>query len=144
MCSAISSLYQSHPHVLPPKPEWTKFCIHIITFMAGFRHADPPGNFFSQTENISKVFPLIWGQSESRDGIQECLKAFYSIISSEDSYSAPSCALASVIDKIPQYLLEGATHDLLEDSNLPHGEARTVLALQVVAMTNFASFLWQH
>ena len=132
MCSAISTLYQSHPHVLPAKPEWTKFCTFVISCMASFRQGNPPvGNFFSQTDNISKIFPLVWGQSESPDGIQECLKAFYSIISSEDSYSAPSCALASVIDKIPQYLLEGATQALLDDSNLPQGEARTVLALQV-------------
>ena len=64
-------------------------------------------------------------------GVQECLKAFYAIITTEDdSFAKPSCALLHVVDKIPDVLLGSATRAMLEDSGQPQFEAKTVVGLQ--------------
>lgn len=102
--------------------------------MSGFR---PPENeqdaetFSQMTEEVSQMLPLVWGRSEAVDGIQECLKAFYVIISTEDSYNKPSCALLHIIDKIPKSFLDLSTKTILEESGQQNGEAKTVVGLQV-------------
>ena len=66
-------------------------------------------------------------------GVQECLSAFYAIITTEDDSfagSKPSCALLHVVDKIPDVLLGSATRAMLEDSGQPQFEAKTVVGLQ--------------
>ena len=64
-------------------------------------------------------------------GVQECLQAFYAIITTEDdSFAKPSCALLHVVDKIPDVLLGSATRAMLEDSGQPQFEAKTVVGLQ--------------
>ena len=62
-------------------------------------------------------------------GVQECLNAFYAIITTEGD-DKPSCALLHVVDKIPENLLHGATRHMLEDSGQPQFEAKTVVGLQ--------------
>ena len=37
--------------------------------------------FIETADNISKVLPLIWGQSTNTQSISECLNTFYDIIS---------------------------------------------------------------
>ena len=64
-------------------------------------------------------------------GVQECLSAFYAIITTEDdSFHKPSCALLHVLDKIPDLFLGRATRAMLEDSGQPQFEAKTVVGLQ--------------
>ena len=38
-------------------------------------------SFVNTADNISKVLPLIWGQSTNTQSISECLNTFYDIIS---------------------------------------------------------------
>ena len=38
-------------------------------------------SFVDTADNISKVLPLIWGQSTNTQSISECLNTFYDIIS---------------------------------------------------------------
>ena len=88
----ISRLYRAHPNVLPHPNDWTKLAVLVVNLLSGFRSNanssngnknDDEQQFASDTEEISQILPLIWGRSETVDGIQECLKAFYVIISTE-------------------------------------------------------------
>ena len=91
MSSAISCLYQSHPEVLPQPAEWNSLAVLVVKLLAGFRMANKEGRdeeeeekeFFRETDEVSKILPLIWGQSDATDGVDDCLKAFYIIISTE-------------------------------------------------------------
>eukprot|EP00094_Tigriopus_californicus_P007715 TCALIF_07430-PA protein Name:"Similar to USP35 Ubiquitin carboxyl-terminal hydrolase 35 (Homo sapiens)" AED:0.04 eAED:0.04 QI:47/1/0.90/1/1/1/11/0/1115 len=133
----IARVYQNHPCVLPNPTEWSRFSVLIVTLLAGYQiHAvkSDQMNFFEATDEVSQMLPLIWGRSAATDGIQECLKAFYSIISSEgkDALSSPSCGLMAIIDKIPNVFLERATQAILDESSQATGEARTVIGLQTM------------
>ena len=132
--SAVSSLYQTHPDTLPPPHEWHRLAVHTVNLLAGYkRPADDARvqDFASSCANVSRMLPLVWGRSEATDGIQQALKAFYAIISTEDSYCKPSCALLNVIDKVPRAFLDMATHTILEESGQQQGEAKTVIGLRV-------------
>ncbi len=50
-----------------------------------------------------------------------------------ESDSKPSCALVHVVDKIPHQFLELAAKSILLESGQQQGEAKTVVALQVIA-----------
>lgn len=133
----IARVYQKHPCVLPNPTEWSRFSVLVVTLLAGYQvHAikSDQMNFFEATEEVSQMLPLIWGRSAATEGIQECLKAFYSIISSEgkDALSSPSCGLMTIIDKIPNFFLERATQAILDESSQASGEARTVVGLQTM------------
>ncbi len=142
MAAAISGVYQSHPEVLPNQSEWPKLAVLVVKLLAGYRLdtssvedgaiATATETFFSEAQEVSMMLPLVWGRSEATDGVEECLKAFYVIISTEESYSKPSCALVSVIDKIPRRFLNLSTKAILEESGQQQGEAKTVIGLQTM------------
>ncbi len=95
MAAEVSRLYQRHPDVLPNSSDWTNLSMFVVLALSGYRPpdcsedadaeaiAEARETFFRDTEEVSKIFPLLWSQTEATDGIQECLKAFYSIISTE-------------------------------------------------------------
>ncbi len=96
VASAISALYQSHPEVLPPSSEWSRLAVLVVKLLAGYRlpqQVEGEANeeqeeaakeeFFRETAEVSKMLPLVWGRSDDTDGVEECLKAFYVIISTE-------------------------------------------------------------
>ena len=78
-------------------------------------------------------------------GVQECLSAFYAIITTEDDSfagSKPSCALLHVVDKIPDALLSRATRAMLEDSG-QHGQPQLFEAKTVVGLQNLIEWTTQ-
>jgi len=133
VAAEVSRLYQRHPDVLPNPCEWSRLAVLIVKLLASFRLPQEDSlkaAFCSETAEISKILPLVWSRSEARDSLDECLKAFYCIVSTEDSDSKPSCALLNVIDKVPRPYLEMATTTILEESSHQQGEAKAVYALQ--------------
>lgn len=97
----IARVYQKHPCVLPNPTEWSRFSVLVVTLLAGYQvHAikSDQMNFFEATEEVSQMLPLIWGRSAATEGIQECLKAFYSIISSEGKGKIKEKAVRALID----------------------------------------------
>lgn len=87
VAAEISRLYQAHPDVLPFATEWNRFAVLLVNLLAGYRRVEGEDSssdaFERDTAEVSRMLPLVWGRSEDTDGIQECLKAFYIIISTE-------------------------------------------------------------
>ena len=112
-----------------------------IFFSDNFRCQDPnpttgvvSTSFVEKADAVSEILPKIWGQSlESRDCIQEGLRLFYLIISSSsDTYSRPSCALMSFIDKVPSAMMEKAMETIIDPKeSISTDEGQTVTGLQV-------------
>ena len=112
-----------------------------IFFFDNFRCQDPnpttgvvSTSFVEKADAVSEILPKIWGQSlESRDCIQEGLRLFYLIISSSsDTYSRPSCALMSFIDKVPSAMMEKAMETIIDPKeSISTDEGQTVTGLQV-------------
>ena len=112
-----------------------------MIFFANFRCQDPnpttgvvSTSFVEKADAVSEILPKIWGQSlESRDCIQEGLRLFYVIISSSsDTYSRPSCALMSFIDKVPSAMMEKAMETIIDPKeSISTDEGQTVTGLQV-------------
>ena len=132
---AVSRLYSEHPEVLPHRDKWTEFTLLVVKLMAGYgTPASGPGDreaFGADAQEVSRMLPLIWGRSVDTQGVQECLTAFYAIITTEDdSFNKPSCALLHVVDKIPDAFLRSASRTMLDDSGQPQFEAKTVVGLQ--------------
>ena len=113
----------------------------IVNLLSGYRCQDPnpvtgvvSTTFVEEADAVSEILPKIWGQSlESRECIQEGLKFFYGVISSSsDTYSRPSCALMSFIDKVPSAMMEKAMNTIIDPKeNLSSDEGQTVTGLQV-------------
>ena len=139
VAAAISQLYQTHPQLLPHSSEWPRLAVLVVRLLAGYRMPDrlqaqpeQMGQFFMEVAEVSRILPLVWGRSHATDGVEECLKAFYVTISTEDSYSKPSCALASAITHIPRPFLDLSTKTILEESGQQQGEAKCVVGLQTM------------
>ena len=63
---AVSRLYSAHPEVLPHKEKWTEFTLLVVKLMAGYSSgvtAEDRERFASDSEEVSKMLPLIWGRS---------------------------------------------------------------------------------
>ena len=114
---------------------------HQHIFSDNFRCQDPnpttgvvSTSFVEKADAVSEILPKIWGQSlETRDCIQEGLRLFYLIISSSsDTYSRPSCALMSFIDKVPSAMMEKAMETIIDPKeSISTDEGQTVTGLQV-------------
>ena len=142
MAASIGRLYSSQStSLLPGSPEWKKVTTLIVNLLSGYRCQDPnpmtgvvSTSFVEKADAVSEILPKLWGQSlESRDCIQESLRLFYVIISSSsDTYSKPSCALMSFIDKVPSAMMEKAMETIIDlKESLSNDEGQTVTGLQV-------------
>jgi hypothetical protein len=84
---AIARLYTTHPEVLPHREKWTEFTVLVVKLMAGYRMqtetAEARKTFSAAADEVGKMLPLVWGRSTDTEGVQECLKTFYDIISTE-------------------------------------------------------------
>ena len=102
LASQLSLLYQKYPEALPAQTAWTEFTLLVVNLLSGYRFsgstaaaaASTAGGgagggvrtldaFVEHSKEVSKLLPLIWGRSPATEGVQECLKAFYVIISTE-------------------------------------------------------------
>lgn len=155
MAVEVSKVYLNHPALLPPEQDWTKFCLVVIHLLAGFRRfshePEVKRAFWTKTEHVSRMLPLVWGRSESVNGVQECLKAFYVIISkNEENFTQPSSALSCLMEKIPSHFLNVAADVILRESSQQQGEANAVIALQTMLewlsldRTNAVTSVWLH
>ena len=64
---AVSRLYSAHPEVLPHKDKWTEFTLLVVKLMAGYSSgvetSEERERFAADTEEVSRMLPLIWGRS---------------------------------------------------------------------------------
>ena len=69
---AVSRLYSAHPEVLPHKEKWTEFTLLVVKLMAGYSSgvtAEDRERFAADSEEVSKMLPLIWGRSVTDDAV---------------------------------------------------------------------------
>lgn len=142
VAASIGKLYNiQSAAMLPAQPEWQKVTSLVVKLLSGYRCQDshPVTNvvsiaFVEKADLVSDILSRIWGQSlETRECIEEGLRLFYDIISSSDSYSRPSCALMSFIDKVPSAMMEKALETIIDEKSVTtnYEEGRTVVGLLV-------------
>ena len=78
------------------------------------------------TDKVASILPPLW--SRCPDAALESLNTVYLLISSTGDTEPCKC-LASVIEKMPQILVLGASQKILEQSESEAGEGRLVAAL---------------
>ena len=79
----LSKLYRAHPYLLPSSNECHVWSREVITFLSGYRRPNPmTKDFLNDAEEVSRLLPLLWDHSYSRDEtIQDGLRNFYALIS---------------------------------------------------------------
>uniref|UniRef100_A0A8B9QQY9 Ubiquitin carboxyl-terminal hydrolase n=1 Tax=Anas platyrhynchos TaxID=8839 RepID=A0A8B9QQY9_ANAPL len=115
-CAKISKLLSQHPQCIPTGKHQVLFCQQLIRCIGQFQCVSEGEEdimeFLEHVNKVSGLLQRIWRTQTS--AILPSLKELFTIISS----TAPSNALASVVQFVPLELMDGVIRNLTNDDSI--------------------------
>ncbi|XP_029458064.1 ubiquitin carboxyl-terminal hydrolase 35 [Rhinatrema bivittatum] len=133
LCARISKLLIQYPPCIPTGKHMVLFCQQLIRCMGQFQclstAEDDIVEFLKHVDRVSGLLQKIW--KLHTPSVLPSLKELFVIISSTDGLTAPSSALASVVQYIPLELTDGVIRNLTNDDSITDPQMMTAICRMI-------------